>query len=69
MGNALKAPDGIEEVSVSTETGEATVCYHEHIVPNAIFRLAIIGAGHDVGSTSVDANVASTVNASNASYW
>jgi copper chaperone len=45
---ALKAVDGVDEVSVSLDAGEATINYDEHVTSMAILKSAVIAAGYGV---------------------
>ena len=55
---ALKAVDGVDDVSVSLEAGEATISYDEHLASKAILRSAVIGAGYGVDEQAKLANSA-----------
>ena len=45
---ALKAVDGVDDVSVSLDAGEATICYDEHLTSKPILRSAIVAAGYGI---------------------
>ena len=43
---ALKSVDGVDDVSVSLDAGEATISYDEHLTSKPILRSAIVAAGY-----------------------
>ena len=43
---ALKSVDGVDDVSVSLDSGEATISYDEHLTSKPILRSAIVAAGY-----------------------
>jgi copper chaperone len=45
---ALKAVDGVGDVNVSLDDGEATVRYDEHLTSNALLTSAVVEAGYGV---------------------
>ena len=45
---ALEAVNGVDEVIVSLDAGEATVRYDEHLTSKAIMESAVIAAGYGV---------------------
>ena len=53
---ALKAVDGVDEVSVSLDAGEATISFDEHLSSTAILKSAVIGAGYGVDDKAKSAN-------------
>ncbi len=45
---ALNAVDGVEEVSVSLDQHEATVCYDDYVTSKALLKSAVFAAGYGV---------------------
>ena len=45
---ALNAVDGIDNVSVSLDQDEATVCYDDYVTTQALLKSAVVAAGYGV---------------------